>query len=92
MEYSPIVVGETLFGIDNNGEAFAVNSRNGKPRWRRDIATLNASAPTYSNGRLYISNLEPGQVQALSAQSGKVVWRHPSPAARSRARWSSATR
>ena len=26
MEYSPIVVGETLFGIDNNGEAFAVNS------------------------------------------------------------------
>jgi outer membrane protein assembly factor BamB len=79
MEYSPIVVGETLFGIDNNGEAFAVNTRNGKPRWRRDIATLNASAPTYSNGRLYISNLEPGQVQALNAQSGKVVWRHPFP-------------
>ncbi len=79
MEYSPIVVGETLFGIDNNGEAFAVNTRNGKPRWRRDVATLNASAPSYSNGRLYISNLEPGQVQALSAQSGKVVWRHPFP-------------
>lgn len=79
MEYSPIVVGETLYGIDNNGEAFALNTRNGKPRWRRDVATLNASAPTYDSGRLYVSNLEPGQVQALNAQNGKVVWRHPLP-------------
>jgi len=79
MEYSPIVVGHTLYGIDNNGEAFALNTRNGKPRWRRDVATLNASAPTFSNGRLYISSLEPGQVQALNASNGKVVWRHPLP-------------
>jgi outer membrane protein assembly factor BamB len=79
MEYSPIVVGDTLYGIDNNGEAFALNTHNGKQRWRRDVATLNASAPTYSNGRLYISNLEPGQVQALNAANGKPVWRHPLP-------------
>ena len=79
MEYSPIVVGDTLYGIDNNGEAFALNTRNGKPRWRRDVATLNASAPTYGSGRLYVSNLEPGQVQALNAENGKVVWRHPLP-------------
>ena len=31
MEYSPVVVDETLYGIDNNGEAFALNTRNGKP-------------------------------------------------------------
>ena len=79
MEYSPIVVGDALYGIDNNGEAFALNTRNGKPRWRRDVATLNASAPTYSNGRIYISNLEPGQIQALNARNGKVIWRHPLP-------------
>jgi outer membrane protein assembly factor BamB len=79
MEYSPIVVGDTLYGIDNNGEAFALNTRNGKPRWRRDVATLNASAPTYGNGKLYVSNLEPGQVQALNASNGKVAWRHPLP-------------
>jgi outer membrane protein assembly factor BamB len=76
MEYSPIVVGDTLYGIDNNGEAFALNTANGKQRWRRDVATLNASAPTYSNGRLYVSNLEPGQVQALNATNGKVAWRN----------------
>jgi outer membrane protein assembly factor BamB len=77
MEYSPIVVGDRLYGIDNNGEAFALNTSNGKEVWRRDVATLNASAPTYADGRLYVSNLEPGQVQALNAQTGKVVWRHP---------------
>src|SRR5215208_1051548 len=79
MEYSPIVVGDTLYGIDNNGEAFALNARHGKERWRRDVATLNASAPTYSDGRLYLSNLEPGQVQALKASNGKVAWRNSLP-------------
>jgi outer membrane protein assembly factor BamB len=79
MEYSPIVVGDRLYGIDNNGEAFALNTANGKEIWRRDVATLNASAPTYADGRLYISNLEPGQVQALNAANGKVVWRHSLP-------------
>jgi outer membrane protein assembly factor BamB len=79
MEYSPVVAGDTLYGIDNNGEAFALDTRNGKPRWRRDVATLNASAPTFSDGRLYISNLEPGQVQALNASNGKVAWRHSLP-------------
>ena len=79
MEYSPIVVGDRLYGINNNGEAFAVNTANGKQVWRRDVATLNASAPTYADGRLYLSNLEPGQVQALNAQNGKVVWRHALP-------------
>ena len=79
MEYSPIVVGDTLYGIDNNGEAFALNTRNGKQRWRRDVATLNASAPTHSDGRLYVSNLEPGQVLALKARSGKVAWHNSLP-------------
>jgi len=79
MEYSPIVAGDTLYGIDNNGEAFALNTNNGKERWRRDVATLNASAPTYFDGKLYLSNLEPGQVQALDAATGKVVWRKSLP-------------
>ena len=43
------------------------------------MATLNASAPAYSDGKLYISNLEPGQVQALNAQNGKVAWRNSLP-------------
>jgi outer membrane protein assembly factor BamB len=79
MEYSPIVVAGTVYGIDNNGEAFALRAANGKQLWRRDVATLNASAPTYSDGKLYLSNLEPGEVQALNASNGKVAWRESLP-------------
>jgi outer membrane protein assembly factor BamB len=79
MEYSPIVIDGVVYGIDNNGEAFALRAASGKQIWRRDVATLNASAPTYSDGKLYISNLEPGQVQALNAHNGKVAWRNSLP-------------
>jgi outer membrane protein assembly factor BamB len=79
MEYSPIIVEGTIYGIDNNGEAFALMATTGKQLWRRDVATLNASAPTYSDGKLYISNLEPGQIQALNASNGKVAWRKSLP-------------
>ena len=79
MEYSPILASGIVYGIDNNGEAFALRAASGKQLWRRDVATLNASAPAYSDGKLYISNLEPGQVQAINASNGKVAWRNSLP-------------
>ena len=79
LEYSPILVGRQLFGVNNNGLAFSVKVRTGKARWKRQVARLNASAPTYSDRMLYLSNLEPGQVVALAAYDGHEVWRHPLP-------------
>ena len=79
VEYSPIAVDDTLYGINNNGEAFALNKQTGRPRWRRQIAIRNASAPAYFNGRLYFANLEPGQVQALDADTGRTLWRRSLP-------------
>src|SRR5919106_6452674 len=34
LEYSPILVAGTLYGINNNGLAFAVDARTGKARWK----------------------------------------------------------
>ncbi len=79
LEYSPILVGGSLYGINNNGLAFSVKTRTGKARWKRQVATRNASAPAYSNGLIYLSNLEPGQVQALDARDGKQIWKRSLP-------------
>lgn len=79
LEYSPILVSDQLFGINNNGLAFGIKTRTGKARWKRQVAHLNASAPTFSDGILYISNLEPGQVIALAAYDGHTYWEHPLP-------------
>jgi outer membrane protein assembly factor BamB len=74
LEYSPVLHGGSLYAVNNNGRAFAVKTRNGKARWKREIARLNASAPAYDQHLLYISNLEPGQVQKLDARGGERRW------------------
>lgn len=79
LEYSPILLAGTIYGVNNNGQAFAVKTRRGKIRYRKEIASRNASAPAFSNGSLFISNLEPGQVQALRARDGKRWWKRELP-------------
>lgn len=79
LEYSPILVHNQLFGINNNGLAFSIKTKTGKARWKREVASLNASAPAYSDRNIYISNLEPGQVIDLAASDGHTVWTHPLP-------------
>src|SRR5262245_29997781 len=58
LEYSPVLAGGSLYVVNNNGTAFAIKTSRGKARWRRQIATQNASSPGYAFGRLFISNLE----------------------------------
>lgn len=79
LEYSPVLVDGSLYTINNNGEAFAIKTRTGKIRWRRQVAGRNASSPGYSDGVLYLSNLEPGQVLALKVKNGKQRWKRELP-------------
>ena len=85
LEYSPIVVEGSIYGINNNGLAFSVKKRSGKARWVRQIASRNASAPAYgpgkphTEGRLYFSNLDPGQVIALGTHTGATLWKRSLP-------------
>ena len=68
-----------LFFVNNNGEAFSLDANSGKIMWKREIAELNASSPAYSRGRLFVANLEPGQVIAIDAKTGKTLWRRGLP-------------
>ncbi len=78
-EFSPVLAGTTIYGIDKHAIAYALNSENGKPLWRRKVGELNASSPAIDNGRVFIANLEPGQVVALDAATGKRLWRFDLP-------------
>ncbi len=71
--------GGRLFYVDNNGFAYSLDADTGKVIWHRRIATLNASSPTYSRGRLFIVNLVPGQILSLDAATGKMIWKRSLP-------------
>ncbi len=79
LEFPPIVVKGVLYFVDNDGHAIALRSDTGKEIWKRKIARLNATSPTFADGRLYITNLEPGQVLSLNAKNGRQIWKKPLP-------------
>jgi outer membrane protein assembly factor BamB len=79
LEFAPIYVDGVVYGVDNNGHAFAIDADSGKVLWKRRVGQLNASAPTYSHHRLFVVNLTPGQIVALNPGSGKTEWKKELP-------------
>jgi outer membrane protein assembly factor BamB len=79
IEFSPIVVNDRIYGMNNDALFFALDADTGKVLWKRHPGQLNASSPVFHNGVLYSVNLEPGHVFALRARDGKVVWSKPLP-------------
>ncbi|MFN2611758.1 MAG: PQQ-binding-like beta-propeller repeat protein [Solirubrobacterales bacterium] len=79
MEFSPILVRSRIFGVNNAGLAFSLDAKSGKTNWTRKIGTLNASSPAFSDGRLFVVNLEPGQIQALDVDNGRQIWKRELP-------------
>jgi outer membrane protein assembly factor BamB len=79
LEFAPIYVNGALYGVDNNGHVFAIDADSGKVLWKRRVAELNASAPTYSHRRLFVVNLVPGQILDLNPKNGKTEWRKALP-------------
>jgi len=79
LEFSPILIGHTLYDMDKAAILYAIDARNGKVRWHTKLGSLNASAPAYWRGRLFASTLEPGEIVSVRAKDGKVLWRHPLP-------------
>lgn len=79
MEFSPIVVDGTVYGINNSALLFALDAGTGKRRWRKQVGRLSASSPAYHNGRLFAVTLDPGQVLAFRPRDGRLLWRREMP-------------
>lgn len=75
LEFPPIYVRGRLYLLDNNGHAIALDADTGKVIWKRRVGQLNASSPTYAHHRLFVVNLQPGQVLALNDKTGKTEWK-----------------
>jgi outer membrane protein assembly factor BamB len=79
IEFSPVVVNDRIYGMNNDSLFFALDADTGKVLWKRHPGELNASSPVYHKGILYAVNMEPAHVFALRARDGKVVWSKPLP-------------
>jgi outer membrane protein assembly factor BamB len=89
LEFPPVIYKTTLYFIDDDGSAKAVNKLNGKLRWEHKVGTLAAASPAIDARHhlifvplLSVSGSSPGngRLLALSMRTGRVVWTHIVPA------------
>ena len=80
LEFNPVLCGDKLYLLKNNGALYAIARRTGKVRWKRKLGYLAASAPACGHGTVYATLLlrfkgaKGGRVVAVSARNGRTRW------------------
>jgi uncharacterized protein YjdB len=73
----PLVAGDSVFVLDNNGKVLAFDAGTGVQKWASQLSftgkKLQLASPSYDSGRLYVATND-GHVCALDAAGGKVLW------------------
>jgi outer membrane protein assembly factor BamB len=86
LEFPPVIYHQTLYLLDDNASAKAINLVNGREIWHDKIGTLAASSPAVAVKQhlvlmpvLSVGGRSPGggQIVALSMGNGHVVWSRP---------------
>ncbi|MGX6447215.1 PQQ-binding-like beta-propeller repeat protein [Patulibacter sp. S7RM1-6] len=81
LEFPPVLCGDRLFLLRNDGILRSVDRRTGRTVWSKRVGRLAASSPACGGGRVFASVLKRGrgakggQVVALRARNGNVRWR-----------------
>jgi outer membrane protein assembly factor BamB len=85
LEFPPVIYQNTLYLIDDNGSARAVNKLNGHEIWKHKVGTLAAASPTFDARHHLVfvpvlsahgSRPGDGRFFALSMKTGRIVWTH----------------
>src|SRR5207302_7687943 len=90
LEFPPVIYQDTLYLVDDNGSAKAIERRNGRVIWARRVGSLAAASPAIGvRERLVFVPLLSrtphshvpgnGSIVALSMRNGRVVWSRPLP-------------
>ena len=61
---SPVLVGDDLYTVSDNGIATCVDARTGDIRWQQRIGTRVSASPVFADGRLYFLD-EDGQTTVI---------------------------
>jgi outer membrane protein assembly factor BamB len=86
LEFPPVIYHDTLFLLDDNGSAKAIDLGNGREIWHHKVGRLAAASPTVAARQklvlmpvLSVHGHSPGggQFVALSMRNGHVVWSRP---------------
>jgi len=89
LEFPPVIYHQTMFVLDDDCSARAIDLRNGHVLWHRVIGTLCASSPAIAAPAgvvlmpaLSVSGHAPGggRFVGLALKTGRIVWSRPVPA------------
>jgi outer membrane protein assembly factor BamB len=91
LEFPPVISQDTLYLIDDDGSAKALDKRTGRKLWETKVGTLAAASPALGVGQglMYVALLSTnanavqtqlpgnGVLAALSMKTGRIVWSKP---------------
>jgi outer membrane protein assembly factor BamB len=80
LEFPPVIYGERIFQLADNGVLTALNRHTGEVLWQHHVGRLSASTPAVTASTVYATVLAsghprvPGRLVALNAATGQVRW------------------
>jgi outer membrane protein assembly factor BamB len=85
LEFPPVIYGERIFQLGDDGVLNVLDKRNGYLIWSRRLGQLSASTPAVTANTLYVTILysghprSPGRIIALNSANGSIRWWHALP-------------
>jgi outer membrane protein assembly factor BamB len=90
LEFPPVIYGNSLFMLNDDGVAIALDKRNGRVLWQNKVGTLAAASPAIGGGLVFLpllstrpnagQNPGAGRFVAVSQKTGKIAWSRDVPA------------
>ena len=80
LEFPPVIEGNHIFQMGDNGVLAAFDKENGRTYWSRSLGALSASTPAVSPTTVYVTLLSTrvpgvaGRIFALNYRSGQTRW------------------
>jgi len=75
LEYQPLVKAGSIYTVDRDGRAYAIDPATQSEQWRTSVADGIDSSPAVAGGKLYVPG-DGGVLYAVTASSGEIDWQY----------------